>query len=127
MKVWSRLWANPSVSSVQVKKNGLSERISQEERKRQEVGAAVPELPLVCCFQSRLACFLKTLITGYISTLRWDANQGPEASASPHNCSTLNAFAGALPPGRTARSEHTPFALLLLLQCCSELQSYKLR
>lgn len=59
MRVLSRLAANPSVSSVQVKKNGLSERISQEERKRQEVGAAVPELflCLVLSVTSRLVFF----------------------------------------------------------------------
>lgn len=89
MKVLSRLWANPSVSSAQVKKNGLSERISQEERKRQEVGAAVPELPLFVAFSHVSAVFFFfILITGFISTLRWDANKGLEASASPHNCST---------------------------------------
>lgn len=86
--VLSRLWANPAVSSVQVKKNGLSERISQEERKRQEVGAAVPELPLFVAFSHVSAGFFFFLITGYIPTLRWDANQGLEASASPRHCST---------------------------------------
>lgn len=36
--------------SVQVKKNGLSARISQEERKRQEVGTAVSVVPQFVAF-----------------------------------------------------------------------------
>lgn len=58
MKVLSRLLDNPSVLSVQVKKNGLSERISQEERKRQEVGTADWVVPQFLDFSHVSAVFL---------------------------------------------------------------------
>lgn len=58
MKVLPRLLDNPLVLCVQVKKNGLSERISQEERKRQEVGAAVSVLvSLLLSVASQLSFF----------------------------------------------------------------------
>lgn len=52
--VLSRLVDNPFVLSAQVKKNRLSEQISQEERKRQEVGTADPPDPQFVAFS--LSC-----------------------------------------------------------------------
>lgn len=59
----SRLADNPSLLLVQVKKNGLSERISQEERKRQEVGTAVPLGPFVAFRHANSKKFRKELQT----------------------------------------------------------------
>lgn len=84
MKVLPRLLDNPSVLCVQVKKNGLSERISQEERKRQEVGTAVPLLCQFVAFTRVSPVLFKSLDT---FPQRSDANAALEASALPQYCS----------------------------------------